>query len=254
MPYSVTAYGLTDKGLVREHNEDVWAELPEQRFYVLADGMGGHKSGDVASREAVDHLCRIVSEKLGEGVERLSPLEGKKLIEEAIQEVNAHVFSLGQKDSALRGMGTTLCCLYFCDDVLVFGHVGDSRIYLLRKQKILQLTKDHSWIQELLDMGQILDSQAEDFVYKNIITKAVGIEPRVEPAVSLLDLQDQDLFLMCTDGLTDMIPKVGIERILTTTQSFEKSPKKLIDEANMQGGYDNVTVVLVKVERARDRK
>jgi len=248
MPFKVAACGLSDVGLVREKNEDVWAELPDLHFYVLADGMGGHKAGEVAAEEAVSALCAFVSQSLG-GKKKKSLKEVREDLEQAVIDTNAVVFEKGQSDRALRGMGTTLCSLFFHEKGGVFAHVGDSRIYQYRKKRLKQLTKDHSLLCELIDQGQLTDKEAEDFLYKNIITRAVGTEAYVEPSVDSTKVEKNDIFLMCSDGLTDLLKSKEIEGILKAAEDIQQAAKDLVIKAIDQGGHDNVTVVIVKVEK-----
>jgi protein phosphatase len=246
MPYILTAGGLSDIGLVRENNEDVWGGIEELQFFVLADGMGGHKGGEVASREAVSHLLKIIKKSFkGKGK---SLEEAKEALQSAIIQVNQLVFKMGKSDHKLKGMGTTLSCIMIYGEEIILGHVGDSRIYRLRDKKLEQLTKDHSLLRELVDMGQISEKSPMDFAYKNIITKAIGTEPRVEPSVEIKDLKAGDIFLLCTDGLTDLLTPHEIEEIVKEPKSLEIIIKKLIQSANDKGGYDNITVVMVKLE------
>lgn len=248
MPYRIQAIGLSDIGLVRENNEDVWASLPKQRFFVLADGMGGHQAGEVAARETVRFLCEAVDQKISIDEENISLDDVKSILMKAIKEANAHVFKMGRKDSELHGMGTTLCILYFHPKGIIYGHVGDSRIYRLREGKILQLTKDHSLLRELVEMGQIHENHADEFLYKNIITKAIGTEPLVEPTVRLDEVFKKDVYLICSDGLSDLVSKEELEIYLRNMKSLKETANALIHAAKDRGGHDNITVVIVRVQ------
>lgn len=254
MPYKVHSAGVSDIGLVRENNEDMWLKLTAQRFFVLADGMGGHQAGEVASREAATCLCATLSKKLNNKDENIDLALAKEMIIDSVQEVNRHIYQMSRKDQDLRGMGTTLCFLYFHPKGLVYGHVGDSRIYRLRQKKLVQLTKDHSLLRELLDQGQLNEKQAGGFVYKNIITKAIGTESKVEPSVRVVDLVDQDLYLMCSDGLSDLLTHEEIESILNKKSLLKDTVQELIETAKAHGGYDNITVVLAKVQELHESK
>jgi PPM family protein phosphatase len=254
MSYKVHSVGISDIGLVRENNEDIWLKLTAQRFFALADGMGGHQAGEVASREAVTTLCNILSKKLNNKDENIDLALAREMIFDSIQEVNLNIYQMSRKDQDLRGMGTTLCFLYFHPKGLVFGHVGDSRIYRLRHKKLMQMTKDHSLLRELLDLGQINENQAGGFVYKNIITKAIGTEPNVEPSVRLGELHDQDLYMMCSDGLSDLLSLEEMESILNKKIPLKEIAQELIDTAKAHGGYDNITVVLAKVQEVHESK
>lgn len=253
MAYKLSSAGISDIGLVRQNNEDVWAQLPKKKFYVLADGMGGHKAGEVAAREAVAKLVDIIDNDPEIASGNVDFDEARLLINHAIQEANNHVFKLGRQDPELRGMGTTLCCLYFHPEGLVYAHVGDSRIYRLRHKKLQQMTKDHSLLREMLELGQLDEQQAGDFHYKNIITKAVGTEAHVHPSVRLVDVLDQDIYLICSDGLSDMVSKEEIESILSQKNTPKEMSEKLVALANKHGGNDNITVVIVKVQGPHEK-
>lgn len=245
MPYNVSVYGLSDIGLVRHNNEDVWAQLPREQFFTLADGMGGHQAGEVAAREAVNHLCLFFREKFEQTDRSLK--EAKRIIYEAIQSANHEVYELGLKHEELKGMGTTLCCLFLHDQGVIYGHVGDSRIYRLRGKELTQLTRDDSLLCELMELGQLNQRQLDAFIYKNIITKAVGTEPFIEPTVQIGRLLAEDIFLMCTDGLTDLLSHEEIRQIMLNSLD-EDMAKPLVKAAKQKGGYDNITVIVVKVQ------
>jgi protein phosphatase len=253
MSYKVFAVGLSDIGLIRENNEDVWSKLSQQRFFVLADGMGGHQAGEIAAGEAVGNLCHILSKRLNNRDEHIDLNIAREIIIEAIQEVNSHVYHMSRQYKDLRGMGTTLCFMHFHPKGLVFGNVGDSRIYRLRNQKLTQITRDHSLLSDLIEQGKINESQVENFLYKNIITKAVGTEPFVEPSARTSEVLDQDLYLMCTDGLSDLVTPLEIEKILNKKQSIKDMSQELIHHAKSKGGQDNITVVITKIQEMHDR-
>jgi protein phosphatase len=216
---------------------------------MLADGMGGHQAGEVAAGETVKALCRIFKKRTARGEFPMATLdETSLLLKRAIMYVNGRIFKLGRAQEELKGMGTTLCCLLFQDDQLIIAHVGDSRIYRFRKNTLVQLTKDHSLLSNLVDQGQLSTSQASDFVYKNIITKAIGTEPRVEPTVSVLPVEAADVYMMCSDGLSDLVGADEIAKILATAPSLASATEQLIATANLHGGRDNITVVLTHVE------
>lgn len=248
MPFKVKVCGLSDIGLVRHNNEDVWMALPEERFFVLADGMGGHQAGEVAAREAAKDIALSVKKAFkrhAKGIEDYSqvPLFFYKAIEHA----NQVVYKMSRTHEHLRGMGTTLCFIFFHQEGLIFGHVGDSRIYCFRNKKINQLTQDHSLLRELIDLGQLDEQQASGFLYKNIITKAIGTEPNVEPSVNCFEFKKHDRFLLCSDGLSDLLSAEEIRDILNHFSDNEKALKKLVDVAKDRGGHDNITVMLIEV-------
>lgn len=247
MPYTYVASGLSDMGRVRDNNEDVWAEIEELNFFLLADGMGGHQAGEVASREAASHMLRLVR-KAFKTTKKKSLQEACKAIKQAIIQVNTLVYKLGRSHEGLKGMGTTLCTVLLHDEGAVLAHVGDSRIYRLREGQLEQMTKDHSLFRELVDLGQISEQVAPDFAYKNIITKAIGTEAKVDPTVFTTDIQIGDYFLLCTDGLSDLLSLKELEILLSQDIAVDQMAECLIIAANDRGGHDNVTVVLIKVD------
>lgn len=246
LPYRVLTVGLSDMGLVRQNNEDVWAQLPSIGLFLLADGMGGHQAGEVAAKETVASLCKVLKKKLISSKDS-SFLEMQEILKKAIIHVNNLVYRMGRSSKELRGMGTTLCCLWFQREGLIFAHVGDSRIYRLRNENFEQLTKDHSLFRDLVDQGQLNDLQATDFIYKNIITKAIGTESKVDPTVNSTDVQVGDTYLMCSDGLSDLLSAKEIAAILKESISKEAAAEALVKRANAEGGRDNITVVIVKI-------
>lgn len=247
MPYKLSAFGLSDIGLVRQNNEDYWSELPKLNFFILADGMGGHRAGEVAAKEAVEAVCKVIENAFS--IEpNLNLEEAYGVVQYAIEQSNEAVYRRGRQDRDLRGMGTTLCTLLFHPKGLIYAHVGDSRIYRMRNFKLEQITSDHSLLRELVDLGQLNDKQVTDFLYKNIITKAVGTEPFVEPTVQFAEVFPEDVYLICSDGLSDMLSEHDIEVIINRGGSVEEVGKELVRSANERGGYDNITVVLIKVQ------
>jgi PPM family protein phosphatase len=246
LPYQVSTVGLSDMGLVRQNNEDVWAQVPTMGLYLLADGMGGHQAGEVAAREAVSSLCKVLKKKFVPS-KKYTLHEMQEFLKRAIVHVNSVVFKMGRSKQEWRGMGTTLCCLLFHEEGLIYAHVGDSRIYRLRNDHFEQLTKDHSLLRDLVDQGQINDSQVTDFIYKNIITKAIGTEPKVDPTVKSTHIHAGDTYLMCTDGLSDLLSAKEIASILKESISKEAAVETLVKRANAEGGKDNITVVIVKI-------
>lgn len=244
--YKILVFGNTDVGLVRKNNEDYWTQLPDEKFYVLADGMGGHKGGEVASREAAQSLCADFKEKLSASPNKDSNAV-MELLFDAICDANQIVYRMGKQFEELRGMGTTLCCLYIHDEGLIYAHVGDSRIYRLRNNELQKLTRDDSLLRELIDLGQITEQQSDNFLYKNILTKAVGTAPSIEPTVAIDNIENNDMIIMCSDGLTDMLTDEDIKRIMLEFPEREVAPA-LVNAAIEKGGFDNVTVVLVKIQ------
>lgn len=254
MSYKLKAYGLTDIGLVRKNNEDLWAELPEINTYVLADGMGGHQAGEVAASQAVIAFCDYMKKMLLSSQHFYSLEEMQSEIEYAIQRVNAKVYRMGYSDPYLKGMGTTFCCLHLHEKGMIRAHVGDSRIYRYRKGMLTQLTEDDSLARELVGSGRLEEADMRRFTYKNIITKAIGIEPYLEPSVFIGDVLLGDIYLMCSDGLSDLLDNSDIVRILAKGAGLKKHVNQLIALAKKRGGHDNITVILLKVEKSSASK
>ena len=243
MLYRVSVCGVSDIGLVRQNNEDCWRALQDEQFFALADGMGGHQAGEIASREAMESLC-LLFRKCFDPTHDL--VHAERCLKYIIQEVNAAIYHMGREHSELRGMGTTLCCALIHPEGLIYAHVGDSRIYRFRRGKLEQLTRDHSLLRELMDLGQVSEQQAAEFTYKNIITRAIGTEASVEPSVGHTALEADDVIVMCTDGLSDLVSSREIEGILSRHPETD-SAALLVKKAKEKGGYDNITVVVMKV-------
>lgn len=252
MPYKVSVFGITDVGLVRQNNEDFWGAFPKYNFYILADGMGGHRAGEIAAKEAVSSLSKII-QKLLQPNHNFTLEEAHGLIQLAIEQTNEIVYKKGRAFHELKGMGTTLCCIYFHSKGIIYANVGDSRIYRLRNHKLDQLTKDHSLLRELVDLGQLNEKQATDFLYKNIITKAVGTESSVEPSVHIGDVEDHDIYFMCTDGLSDQVAPEEIEAVLNRITDIKKAAQELVNMAKDKGGYDNITILIAKVQKNKEK-
>lgn len=244
MFYKVLVNSVSDIGYVRQNNEDSWKLLNEAHFYALADGMGGHQAGEIASKEAVDRLCALFQKRY---TASKSLKDTKDELEQIIQEVNASIFRMGLESVALRGMGTTLCCVFLHPKGLIYAHVGDSRIYRFREGHLVQLTQDHSLLQELIDTGQIAEDQSKDFLYKNIITKAIGTDSVVEPTIKDTSIEVGDIILMCTDGLSDLVNLKNMQEIILEN-SEEDFANLLVEKAKFNGGYDNITVIVIRIE------
>lgn len=249
MPYKIHAFGLTDIGHVRDNNEDLWGEVPECLFYVLADGMGGHRAGEVAAEEAVNAVCDQIKTMFPPGEEPLTFEEAHGAMHLAIENTNAIVHAKGRSSPELRGMGTTLCSLLFHPQGLIYAHVGDSRIYRVRHGMLDQLTRDHSLLRELMEKGRVHSQGDDGKRIKNIITKAIGTEPNVDPAVHMSEVQEGDLFMMCTDGLSDMLKDSEIEAIMGRDEPIKLLAHRLVEAAKAKGGHDNITAVIVHVHR-----
>jgi PPM family protein phosphatase len=241
--FQLESFGITDIGRVREHNEDAWAAYPDHGLFILADGMGGHSAGEIASKEAVTFLYAYVKKWIPS--QKISIEEAKAFFKEAYSEVNSRIYEKGEQDQELKGMGTTLCSLFFLQKRVIVAHVGDSRIYRLRKSKLEPLTEDHSLVCELLALEAIQPEEVEAFPYKHILTRAIGTHPRVASTINSADVEPHDLFMLCSDGLSNYVPCEQMEEILTTDASLSHKGQALVDLAMEQGGGDNVTLILV---------
>jgi protein phosphatase len=229
----------TDTGRARSANEDsYWVHSP---LFVLADGMGGAQAGEVASQTAVGVFSDQGGLPDGPGTyeERLAAL---------VAQANERVHTQAQSDDQFAGMGTTLTVAYVGEDDLAIAHVGDSRFYVLRDGELTQLTDDHSLVGELVRRGQISAEEAEDHPQRSIITRALGIEGEVVVDHFSWPVRDGDLFLLCSDGLTGMVPDAGVAEILAGAPSLAVAAQQLVTAANEAGGRDNITVILFRVE------
>ncbi len=236
------SFGLSDIGLSRSNNEDVWVAMPEIGFFALADGMGGHQAGEIAAREAIDHLSSSVKKIKGGNC-----LEITIELRHAIEKANQWVYRLGKKTDTLSGMGTTLCCLIWSEEAVVYAHVGDSRIYLYRDRKLELLTQDHSLFAKWLKIGK---KSQTPFPYKNVITRAVGTASRANPEIAAVPHQPGDLFFLCTDGLSDVLSIKDMEKTIRASSDLENTSKRLIQRAKIKGSSDNITILMVQSEKS----
>lgn len=235
-------FSMTDVGRKREINQDyVYAtDRPVGRIpnlFVVADGMGGHKAGDYASRYAVQTLTEHIQENDGMGPERI--------IKEAVQEANSRMIEAAESEVSPEGMGTTLVVATIIEHTLYFANVGDSRLYLIG-DGIIQLSKDHSLVEEMVRLGGITQEEAKHHESKNIITRAIGAKEEVEIDFFEHRLQKGDVILMCTDGLTNMVEDEEIFRIIKSGRDIVETAGELIDQANENGGKDNIGIVLIE--------
>jgi len=247
----IDSFFLTDIGRKRQQNQDNGRCVPEKGLYIIADGMGGHRGGETASQMAVDLVCESIPD-LNASLP-LSPASRRTTLERAITTASRRIHDHASAHPELHGMGTTSTCVLITDQTAHIGQVGDSRCYLLRSQALWQLTLDHSWVQERLRAGLISSEQAENELQssRNIITRSVGYEPKVEVDVFELPLLPKDLLLLCSDGLSNLIDKPQLESILNQGVSQGHTPeeiaRKLIDLANQNGGDDNISALIIRV-------
>lgn len=244
---------LTDPGRVRGHNEDCVESRPDIGIHVLADGMGGYNAGEVASGMATSLIASGLQQAWAK--EHLSKLEradairlSQQLLQAQVAVANTAIFEAAQRDTNCAGMGTTLVACLFYDNFLTVGHIGDSRLYRMRGDVLEQITRDHSLLQEQIDSGLISKEDARSSHNKNLVTRAVGIDPEVETEIHTYEVQENDIYLLCSDGLNDMIEDEEIQMTLIALRTnLDLSAQQLVQAANDAGGRDNVSVMLIKV-------
>ena len=248
MALSCVYAGLSDVGRLRQNNEDSLAWDAAASVAVLADGMGGYNAGEVASKMAVDHVMQRMVQWAKDTDMPTTLRVLKRVMEASVDEANREIFDAAHTNPAYAGMGTTLVFLSFAlEGRVVVGHAGDSRAYRLRDGSLSQLTRDHSLLQEQVDAGLLTPEQVHAFGYRNFITRALGVEDAVVLDINDFDVQAGDVYLLCSDGLTDMVDDVDIATALTSDGSLDQRAGALINWANRNGGRDNVTVLLVEV-------
>ena len=249
----VKAFGLTHVGRQRQHNEDTFLVEDGVKLFLVADGMGGHAAGEIASRIAVDSISEfILHTKEDDGTwphaydESLKRSTNRLMA--AVRMANTRVLEAMRKDARLRGMGTTVvACLADDGNVMSVAHVGDSRAYLIRDNSLNRITNDHSWVFEQVQAGMLTEAEAEKHPLRNVITRALGGALQVNPDASEVETKPGDVFLLCSDGLTGMVPEDEILRVVTQNHDdLEAACGKLIETANERGGLDNITAILVK--------
>ena len=247
-----TMASSTDPGMVRSHNEDSLAVEPDIGLAVLADGMGGYNAGEVASGIAVAFMCEEVRKALVDtdpsSTEASPMLRAERVLREQSTLANTSIFQSSQTQPQYAGMGTTLVSVLFADNQVSVAHIGDSRLYRLRGDSFEQITRDHSLLQEQIDSGMISKEDARHSMNKNLVTRALGVDPEVETEVHSYEVLPGDIYLLCSDGLSDMIPEPEIHSTLDTLKAnLQLAADQLVQTANDYGGRDNVSVVLVQV-------
>jgi serine/threonine protein phosphatase PrpC len=232
----------TDPGRIRSRNEDACLVDPEQGLFAVADGMGGHPAGDVAARVAIEHLPGLVRDALA----RTDPTGVDAAVEEAVLGLNEVVIAEASTSPDLTGMGSTLVMALVSGYTAHVAHAGDSRAYLLRDGRLRRLTEDHSFAAALIDGGVLDPEEAARHPFAQSLTQAIGM-PGTRPDVQRVELATGDRLLLCSDGLTRMVPEDRIGRLLAAGQDPDRTSQALVDAANGAGGHDNVSVVLVDV-------
>ncbi len=227
------SYGTSDIGLVRTNNEDAWHAALQDALFLVADGLGGHQSGEIASKEAIEFFLQAYQQ------EALNPSDDLERLYRSFRYVNREIYSLSYSHELLKGMGTTLIALHIKQEKAFICHVGDSRIYRFNKidQEIEQITQDH-----LISLGR-----DRPMGYKGYLTKAIGTQGEVSPDLLSVNVKVGDIFLMCTDGLSDMMKEVDMAKTLSLSLTLEQKVRMLISMAKGNGGVDNITVLLIEV-------
>jgi serine/threonine protein phosphatase PrpC len=246
LPWEFAA--LTDKGRVRANNEDAIAFDPALGLAILADGMGGYNGGEVASGMAI----ALLQASFGRWLAHAGPIAPSRAVRRALQaavdEANDAILEAGAANTQLQGMGTTLVVAAFGPQRVIVGHVGDSRCYRLRDSKLEQLTRDHSLLQEQLDAGAITPKEAALSPHRNLVTRAVGIERQVNLEMHEHNVRPNDLYLLCSDGLSEMVTDGQIFTVLLQESELSEKATLLVSIANENGGRDNVSVVLARAK------
>jgi serine/threonine protein phosphatase PrpC len=232
------AFAQTDIGMVRKTNEDSYVFLPPQLF-VVADGMGGHVAGEIASNLGVTTIEEYIKKIT-------PPTDWQQILKDAIIKANSIIYQMSQSKSECAGMGTTVTAIYADNTQIHWGHVGDSRLYLIKENQLQQITSDHSLVWELVQSGSITSDEAQVHPHRNILTRAVGTSDTLTVDSGRFSWQPGDSLLLCTDGLTNMLSEETILAICIQSASPQTIVNTLVEQAKQAGGYDNITAVLVQ--------
>jgi serine/threonine protein phosphatase PrpC len=234
----------TDPGLARDNNEDSVTFDDSVRLGILADGMGGYNAGEIASGMATTFIKSELGRWLSQAGRNANGRETRRAMEICVDNANRSIFNAANSNPQYSGMGTTLVIGVFQEGRLLLGHIGDSRCYRMRGTEFAQITKDHSLLQEQIDAGLITPEQAATSTNKNLVTRALGVEDAVLLEVNEHKVEPGDLYLMCSDGLSDMLDDDSIAKIMATDAGLEQKAGELIEAANANGGRDNISVLL----------
>ncbi|HET9954778.1 MAG TPA: Stp1/IreP family PP2C-type Ser/Thr phosphatase [Polyangiaceae bacterium] len=251
-PLRIEVAGQTDVGRKRSHNEDNFAIMAEYGLYVVADGMGGHASGEIASKMAVDTLHEFFA-RTADDPERTWPYkmdrtrgyEENRLVT-GIKLCNLRIYEQAQRNSKQRGMGTTLVALFAVEDGVYIAHVGDSRVYRVRERQIEQLTEDHSLLNDYKKMKRLTEEEIANFPHKNVIVRALGMKDSVKVDTRFEAPRSGDVMLLCSDGLCGPVSDERLLQIILSSRDLPTATQRLIETANENGGPDNITCVLAR--------
>jgi len=244
--------GRSHVGMKRNHNEDAFLLLPDEQLYCVADGMGGHASGEIASRIAIEELAEFYRRTSKDAeltwpfkMDRTRNYEENRLAT-GIKLANTRIYEAANSDTNYRGMGTTIVSLHFTPEAAYVGHVGDSRAYCLRDGGLKQMTEDHSLLNDYLKAKKLTAEEIDAFPHKNVIVRALGMKDSVQVDVERLDPRDGDLFLLCSDGLSGMVSEQALVAAVAVADDLDATCSQLIELANNAGGNDNVTCILAR--------
>lgn len=247
----LTINGISDVGRVRDGNEDSISWDARLGLIMLADGMGGHNAGEVASAMAVETIKAALQDVLAPEIQAADIIDYPDAVREAVSFANQEIHEQAQMKTECAGMGTTVVMGLFRNDSVILAHVGDSRIYRFRHGDLERMTSDHSLVQEMVDSGYLSQEEAQQSASKNLITRALGIAPEVEVDVREVPVQRDDIFLMCSDGLSDLVNDDDILKVITDAgKDMQSAVQSLVNLANERGGTDNVSVILVSMTEA----
>ncbi len=245
-------FALSDKGRIRSNNEDSYAVgsfNDGSVWAVVCDGMGGASGGTVASKMCTESVTEHISKAYREGA---SVSFIKNLLMSAVISANVEVFEKSREDVSLNGMGTTVVAAIVKAESAIIAHVGDSRAYLLRNGSLRQITKDHSMVQYMVDLGQITEEEAHTHPDRNVITRAVGVDEDIKVDIDIVDVEDGDLFIICTDGFSGFVSDSQVLEIADECENSQELSERLVNAANNNGGRDNITVAVVECKISRE--
>ena len=247
---NIKTFGNTNTGMVRGNNEDAYGNYPDLSLYIVADGLGGHAGGEVASRIAVESI----KEYIESAYKYKTPEDIKTKIIKAIKEASTRIMLEANKGYNLQGMGTTVVVVKIQGDKAIVAHVGDSRAYLIKGEVITQITKDHTVVEEYIRLGLLTPQDAAYHPSRHILSRALGVSDDVDVDITAIQLWAGDTIILCTDGLTNMLPEKKIfDTVLESRPSPEKITERLISLANQNGGIDNITVVTIYIDKQVDQ-
>lgn len=234
-----------NKGVVRKNNEDACFVVPSQNVYIVADGVGGNNSGEVASRTAVTEMAGYVNESDLSGYK--TPEEIFGFLADGIRSTNEKIYRLGMDSESNRGMATTMVLAYIKGVDAYIANIGDSRAYLFRNDNLMKITSDHTYVNELIQKGAITEEEAEHHKQKNVITRALGAEPYAEPDFYKVELKRNDILMLCSDGLYGEVNAEEIAEAMRQIEGMNELCTHLVEKANQAGGRDNITIVCLKI-------